>query len=188
MKASNQHLIQQLKAGETEVLKAIYLQHREEFIKWLVSQNCPPDQARELYQLTILIFHDNVARGKLTELRSSLKTYLFSIGKNKLKEMQREQARLNQLFDHFLYDHIDPGEIENRREYEALLELASDCLEKLGEPCKSLLELFYYQNLSMEEISKKLNYKNADSAKNQKYKCLKRLQRIFQKELEKMSD
>jgi predicted DNA-binding protein YlxM (UPF0122 family) len=52
-------------------------------------------------------------------------------------------------------------------------------LEGLGEPCKSIIEDFYIADLSMEEISVKFNYTNADNAKNQKYKCLQRLKKLF---------
>jgi len=31
----------------------------------------------------------------------------------------------------------------------------------------------------MEEITEKFGYNNADNAKNQKYKCLKRLKKVF---------
>ena len=187
MKVTDQELVQRLKAGDEDTLKAIYLQYRQPFISWLVSQNCPPDRAADLYQLTVLILYDNVAKGKLKVLRSSLRTYLFSIGKNKWKEQQRENAKTSQIFDEFFYDHIDPSEFENRKEYEALLDHLSVFLENLGNPCKCLLELFYYNKLSMKEISKKMGYKNVATAKNQKYKCLKRLQKIFQQELEKKS-
>jgi RNA polymerase sigma-70 factor (ECF subfamily) len=35
----------------------------------------------------------------------------------------------------------------------------------------------------MEEISLALNYKNSDTAKNQKCKCMARLRSLFEKEL-----
>ena len=49
----------------------------------------------------------------------------------------------------------------------------------LGEPCKTLLEDFYIQDLSMQTITEKLGYTNADNTKNQKYKCLMRLKKLF---------
>ena len=38
---------------------------------------------------------------------------------------------------------------------------------------------FYIKDLSMEEISVKFGYTNADNAKNQKYKCLQRWRNYF---------
>ena len=52
-------------------------------------------------------------------------------------------------------------------------------ISKLGEPCKSLIEAFYLQKKNMQEIADDFGYTNADNAKNQKYKCLMRLKKIF---------
>ena len=49
----------------------------------------------------------------------------------------------------------------------------------LGEPCKSLLEAFYIQRKNMSEIAGSFGYTNPDNAKNQKYKCLIRLRKLF---------
>ena len=52
-------------------------------------------------------------------------------------------------------------------------------MNNLGEPCKSLLEAYYLGKKSMVEIAGDFGYTNADNAKNQKYKCLMRLKKIF---------
>ena len=52
-------------------------------------------------------------------------------------------------------------------------------LNSLGEPCKSLLEAFYMEKKSMDQIALIFGYTNADNAKNQKYKCLMRLKKLF---------
>ena len=57
--------------------------------------------------------------------------------------------------------------------------LMKKALENLGEPCRSILEDFYIKDLNMEDIRLKFGYTNSDNAKNQKYKCLQRLKKIF---------
>jgi hypothetical protein len=52
-------------------------------------------------------------------------------------------------------------------------------INNLGEPCKSLLEAFYMQKKNMQEIAASFGYTNPDNAKNQKYKCLMRLKKLF---------
>jgi hypothetical protein len=52
-------------------------------------------------------------------------------------------------------------------------------MQNLGEPCKSLLESYYLQKKSMVAIAEEFGYTNADNAKNQKYKCLMRLKKLF---------
>ena len=49
----------------------------------------------------------------------------------------------------------------------------------LGEPCRSLLEAYYLRKKTMLEIADSFGYTNADNAKNQKYKCLMRLKKLF---------
>ena len=49
-----------------------------------------------------------------------------------------------------------------------------DALNKLGPPCSKLL-LLWANDYSFKEIVKKLHYSTENSAKVQKFKCLKRL-------------
>ena len=66
--------------------------------------------------------------------------------------------------------------IEKKQQEFHMMEKA---LLNIGEPCKSLLEAFYLQKKNMTEIAGNFGYTNADNAKNQKYKCLMRLKKIF---------
>ena len=52
-------------------------------------------------------------------------------------------------------------------------------LGSLGEPCKSLIEAYYIHKKGMADIAEEFGYTNADNAKNQKYKCLMRLKKLF---------
>lgn len=70
----------------------------------------------------------------------------------------------------------DLAEHEKRDEEFEILEKA---IGSLGEPCKSLIEAFYVQKKNMQEIAGQFGYTNADNAKNQKYKCLMRLKKLF---------
>ena len=42
-----------------------------------------------------------------------------------------------------------------------------------------MLEGFYLKKLDMQELAQEFGYTNADNAKNQKYKCLMRLKKLF---------
>ena len=41
------------------------------------------------------------------------------------------------------------------------------------------LEAYYYKKSSMQQICLSMGYKNADTAKNLKYKCLQRLKKMM---------
>lgn len=70
----------------------------------------------------------------------------------------------------------DVEEYEKRDQEFAMMEKA---IGSLGEPCKSLIEAFYIQKRNMQDIASQFGYTNADNAKNQKYKCLMRLKKLF---------
>ena len=70
----------------------------------------------------------------------------------------------------------DVEEYEKRDQEFVMMEKA---IGSLGEPCKSLIEAFYIQKRNMQDIASQFGYTNADNAKNQKYKCLMRLKKLF---------
>ncbi|MGB6649412.1 MAG: sigma-70 family RNA polymerase sigma factor, partial [Bacteroidota bacterium] len=49
----------------------------------------------------------------------------------------------------------------------------------LGEPCRTLLLLFYWEERSMGEIAVELGFANADTAKSKKYQCKKALEKLL---------
>lgn len=180
---SDDQIIAKIKSGGQSELGAVYEEYRAEFLHWISREfHCSDDDSKDIYQLTILIFYDNVRSGKLSFLVSSLKTYLFGIGKNVARENQRKARRnipmnQEQWLKEYLVDEPDEKVDEN------LFAAAKRALSDLGAPCQQLIELFYYEKKSMEEISMLLSYKNADTAKNQKCKCMARLRLLFEKEL-----
>jgi DNA-directed RNA polymerase specialized sigma subunit len=70
-------------------------------------------------------------------------------------------------------------EREAMDEREKQYQVMRRALIQLGEPCRTLMEDFFVHSLTMQEITNKMGYTNADNAKNQKYKCLMRLKKIF---------
>jgi len=168
-------IVEQIKLSGKGALAKLYQEHRKEFILWAIkSHHCDEDDAKDIYQATIISFYENVMSGQLSELSSSPKTYLFAIAKNKIREMQRTKGKRSTLEEN--YD--IPEEMEEISDPE-LLRLTMLSLKQIGEPCKSLLQEVYYHQSSMSAIVTKLSYKNEDTAKSQKYKCLIRLRKIF---------
>ena len=76
-------MIRMIKAGNQQGLSLLYESCRHEFMNWIMKfTGCNEEDASEYYHASVLITYDNIHNGKLEDLRSSLKTYLFGIGKN----------------------------------------------------------------------------------------------------------
>ena len=179
-------IIEEIKNGNRSQLASIYRTYRSEFIAWLSSKfECSRDEAREIYQIAILALYENIVNEKLKHLNSSIKTYLFSIGKNKFLEFRKAQNKFSHGID---FGELDLKEISGwEQEREQQLELMKNSVNHLGNPCKSLLELYYYHNMSLAEIAEQMSYKNTATVKTLKFKCMGRLRNIFKVEMKNWS-
>lgn len=167
------------KGGEKE-LKEVYCLYRDDFILWAArNYSCTIEEAQDIFQHVVVLFYENIVSGKLTVITPKVKTYLFGIGKNKIMELLRKKNKnpAPESSDYFidsalLYDQHDDH-------YATEVSKVTKYLNKIGDPCKAILVQFYYHNQSMAEISEKLAYKNSDTVKNLKYKCIQRLKKLF---------
>jgi len=117
------------------------------------------------------------------QLTASLKTYLYSICRNLwLKKIRQQQTHRIPIKDYEQFLQLeDEEETLPKERWEKWLK---EGLEKLGEPCKTLLVQFYYFKRSMQQLAGEMGYTNAANAKNQKYKCLQRLKKLVPNGLE----
>lgn len=170
-------LLQQLKSGDQSPLLHIYKTYRDEFLTY-ANKNfaLPTESGKDIFQSVIIDFYQNVMDDKLIELTSSLKTYLFALGRYKIiNEKKRDNLsvtykRLQLIKNLENANTIDEKENSNHYQYwkEKYLRL---CCER----CKEILELYYISQLSMQEIATKLRYKNAAVVKKKKYECLQKI-------------
>ncbi|MDN5210826.1 sigma-70 family RNA polymerase sigma factor [Fulvivirgaceae bacterium BMA12] len=176
MKSTDQTIVEDIRQGGNEGLIEIYKLYRSEFFSWSQRQFSLDDAASaDLFQDTIISLRKNIVKGKLTHLSSSLKTYLFAIGKHlALSRLRRDSKTV--LSDDLLKlqlseDFITDAPLKNREKKKYI----SQILQELGEPCYSILRLYYYENFSMESIARYLDYKNENVVKSQKLRCIKTL-------------
>ncbi|MFN0187446.1 MAG: RNA polymerase sigma factor [Bacteroidia bacterium] len=174
--ATEEEQIRLLQNGDDGILQVIYRQYYQTIVNLVMNNNGSLQEAKDIYQETLIIFYEKV-KDENFELNCKLKTYLYSISRNLwLKQLQHKKRFTNSISDSEEYLEI-PWEEASKKEdqYQAM----HTALESLGEPCRSILKDFYMHSQSMEEITEKFGYTNADNAKNQKYKCLKRLKKVF---------
>lgn len=173
-------LLSSIRSGDNEALRSIYREYRTAFIQYIRSEfTCTEDDAIEFFQTSVVILYDNVMNGKLLELNGNVKSYLFGIGRNKAHEWLRYRHRMNATSDDLLINYLhEEAPDTDETEFTNNMRQVEQGMQRLGDPCRTLLTYFYYQKMTMHEICNRLDYKNEDTAKNQKYKCLRRLQSI----------
>lgn len=135
-------------------------------------------EAKDVYQEVIIAFYERLQQ-KDFSLTCKIKTYLYAVGKRiwlkRLSEKKRGPFRMD---DAETFADID-DEMARIDENEMQFEVMKKSLIELGEPCSTIIQDFYVRNLTMDQLRDKFGYTTADNAKNQKYKCLQRLKKIF---------
>lgn len=174
-------LVANLRSGSrmNDMIRAIYRQYFDS-LSWYVLNNSGNQQdAEDMFQDAVVSFIDLVQKGKFRD-ESTVKTFLYSLNRhqwlNELKRRGRAQLREEKFETEQDKTEIDVTEAITSRE--ATNQLVS-LVAKLGETCKKILLLFYYENRSIREILDTLHYENEQVVRNKKYKCLKQLEQMM---------
>lgn len=133
-------------------------------------------EAEDVYQEALIAFWQKASSGNLV-LTSKISTYIYSICQNQWRKELDRKSRLSNV--------EKDGEEYQQHEESQNLKIVMDCIEELGDPCKSILTYYYFDGLSMTDIAGKLGFANTDTAKTKKYKCKKRLDSKIKKKYTK---
>ena len=171
-------LLQGLARSDRKAIETIYRENYNMIQSLIINNSGSADDAKDIFQEAMIVLYEKVRSGSF-ELNCLIKTYVYSVSRRlwlkRLQQMNRYAPALESLQDTVpVEDEIEENERINN-EFQAM----EKAISSLGEPCKSLLEAYYLEKKNMQEISQSFGYTNADNAKNQKYKCLMRLKKIF---------
>ncbi|GAB4427212.1 MAG: hypothetical protein OHK0039_45460 [Bacteroidia bacterium] len=166
----------QIKAGHKAPLHEIYRTYRRAFIEWAgASLGVPATEAGDIYQEVIIILYENIVAGKITHLRSHIRTYLFGIGRILAAQQRRKDSRLARLEDSGVADLTSGLDISHEIELSERQAEIRAALALLGDTCRELLTLFYYRQYATEAIMEHFGYKNPNVVKSQKARCMRSL-------------
>lgn len=179
---TEQQLLEGLALNDRKAIETIYKRHYSMVQALILNNSGYPDDARDIFQEAMIVLYEKVKSGSF-ELNCQLKTYLYSVCRRlwlkRLGQLNRTFSEVENLQDTVpVEDELERHEQRNR-DFQ-VMELS---LNSLGEPCRSLLKAYYLEMKSMVEIAGDFGYTNADNAKNQKYKCLMRLKKIFNQQI-----
>ena len=169
--------IDELLTKTNETFETLYVAYRDDFVRYSKKFSIKEDIAVDIYQETFISFYQNLLSGKLTQLTSSIKTYIFGIGKFKIYEHLRVDSKLKIIDEPLRSDITEDLDLDsqvlNERE-----QLVKKQFKKLGQQCQEILELFYLQGRSISEIQVFKEYESTDVVKSLKWRCLKKLKQL----------
>ena len=174
-----------------EIVRQWYIRLRPEFLRRLTAKYSGLSlyDAENLYQDAFIAVQENLQQGRIKE-DTSWKSYIMTIGMNMASKAWRKIGKTESADGGFNYEEDDSRSNVARKVEELLRTLPDDegdaplykdpeAQSLLGkelihtpEPCASIIRLFYYEELSMDEIAEEIGYKNATTAKAKKSQCM----------------
>lgn len=225
------HLVEKIYRGDDQAFASLYEKYRDRFFGYFFAKcseerfgnrrNDSDAYLADLYQNSLIKLYNQIMtakmfvdggkiyiRGKdgaINKLTASLETYLISIGKLTLKEMERKESRYVD-FDpieriahddnnpHYGFEdcmtQVNPAKVnvdpifnlssDEELDNEVKFTTVQHIVAVMGSPCKEIFTYFFWEKKSLEEIAQIMpRYSNADSVKNQKSRCHKKFKVAF---------
>jgi RNA polymerase sigma factor (sigma-70 family) len=171
-------LLEGLARSDKKAIEVIYRENYNMVQSLIINNSGSTDEAKDIFQEAMIVLYEKVRSGAF-ELNCLIKTYVYSVSRRlwlkRLQQMNRYVPAVENLQDTVPVEE----EVEENERINSEFQAMEKAISSLGEPCKSLLEAYYLEKKSMQEIALFFGYTNAENAKNQKYKCLVRLKKIF---------
>ena len=145
------------------------------------------DSIEDLYQDSFIAVHENLLRGRIKE-NTSWSSYIIQIGLNLASNELRHAGITDSIDASPIHD--EDGQSVLSKEVERLLAVNAESdksvytdrnaqhvlgkeLNYTPEPCATIIRLYYYDRLSMDDIAAAVHMKNATTAKSKKSQCMK---------------
>jgi RNA polymerase sigma factor (sigma-70 family) len=174
-------LVANLRSGNRidETIKRIYREYFDGLSWYVFNNNGSRQDAEDIFQEVVIDFIDLVQKDKFRG-ESTIKTFLFSLTRhlwlNELKRRNRALAREEKYQKGQVESAADVGDLIGDREAK---QQVMGLVAQLGETCKKILVMFYYENASIKDMLEVLDYENEQVVRNKKYKCMKQLEEII---------
>jgi len=175
---SDARILDGIRHGDESALVSLYEANRRPVTALVMNNNGTSDDADDVLQEALIVLWERVRSGRY-EHSAAIGTFLYATARNiwlrHLARTRRERPA-DLADDPAVSDDPSPLDAVVSDEQTASVRAA---LDRLGEPCRSLLVLFYWEEASMEEIARRLGMANAATAKSKKYQCKEQLKRLI---------
>jgi RNA polymerase sigma factor (sigma-70 family) len=175
---NEQLLLKGLVNNDSKAIDTIYKDNFSMVQAFITNNNGSYDDARDIFQEAIITLYEK-AKSESFVLTCQIKTYVYSVCRRLWLKRLQQMGRYVSAGDGLEETVPVEEDLEIHEKRNADFAIMDRALNSLGEPCKSLLEAYYVHKKGMTGIAADFGYTNADNAKNQKYKCLIRLKKLF---------
>lgn len=168
-----------IKKNDAATLKQLYKTNFAKVKRYVQKNSGDEQQAKDVYQEAFVAMWRNIKDNKFSaESETAINGYLFQIAKYKWLDQVRSARYKNTTFINREIEYDEPeteeNEMQNRK-----IKIIMDSISNLGERCKLLMKLFYFEQKPFKEIAEIMDMDEA-SARNAKYRCQEQLKKMTQ--------
>lgn len=170
---SDSQLIEGLLQQEDAVINYLYEDVGPKVKQYIINAGGNSDEADDIFQEGIISCFINIKSGKYQKsTNAKFTTYLTQVCKYKWYDVLKSANKSRKTSE--MPDLPDDSGILKAIEDDEKYKLLHILIDKLGEQCKEILNRFYWNKESIDEISIALKMVPA-SVKNGKYRCMQKL-------------
>lgn len=180
-KMDKAQLLAKLQEGNEAVFQCIYDEYRQPFVDWAANRyQLDQETLLDVFQEAVAELFLQVKKKQYDPEKASVKTYLFSIGTNHIRERMRE-ASINPTDRAFsdLESCCDWSIVASRSSINQKNSDIDDLLQHVDYAHRRVMELYYLEGCSMSEIARRLGYRNSDAVKAVKYRIVNYIKSNF---------
>lgn len=163
-------VLERISRGDEKALEYLYKKYYRMMTSIIIKNNGTEEEAKDVFQDALIVFWQNVTSGKLV-LSSKISTYIYSVCLNLWRKELDRKSRLS-------HEEKDEAEYMDDEQKERA-KIIHQCIERMDETCRKLLTFYYFDDMSMQDITDKLGFANTDTTKTRKYKCKKKLDSLI---------
>ncbi len=173
-------ILDRIRKGDEGALVELYRDNRRPVRALILRNSGTEEDADDMLQEALVTLWERVRTGKFRfEARPG--TFVYATARNMwLRRLARSRKEVRHDATDPAAEDPSPLDVMIGEEESAIVRSA---LERLGEPCRKLLLLFYWEEESMESIAAALGMANADTVKSRKYQCKKALEALVRERM-----
>lgn len=146
---------------------------------YLKRHNGLPEEARDVLHDAVLVMYNRIRRGGL-QFTGEPGAFLLGICKNEWKHRLREKNRPFEVTNELPGEYASDDRVESEWQLVARQRLYLEKLDKIGDPCRKLLES-EFQGKPLKEVAKLLGY-TYNYVRQKKRDCIMLLTRLIKQD------
>lgn len=138
---SDESVIQGILCSDNSALAYLYKEYAEMVTHLILTNSGTKDDAEDVFQDTIIILYEKI-KANIFVLKSSLKTYIYSVSRNLWLYRLRQKSRDDKITESFMAvaeEYVDVDFYYEENDKDAKM---TDYFRLLGESCRKILLLF----------------------------------------------